>query len=78
RHGPITVPIERWEEDQACGFHVHIFPCDKVRIVRSCIPPGQPGYPVPQSPPDWEQRADKIIFKHIKEEVVCPTPQTPR
>ena len=78
RHGPIIVPIERWKKGQACGFDVHIFPCDKVRIVRSCIPPGQPGYPVPQSPPDWEQRADKIIFKHIKEEVVCPTPQTPR
>ncbi len=42
-HGPITVPIERWEKGQACGFHVHIFPCDKVRIVRSCVLPGGAG-----------------------------------
>ncbi|ELW9545177.1 DUF3304 domain-containing protein [Klebsiella aerogenes] len=84
KHGPITVPIERWEKGQACGFHVHIFPCDKVRIVRSCVlpggpvQPGQPEYPVPQSPPDWRERAHKILIKHIREEVVCPTPQTPR
>nr|WP_242476085.1 DUF3304 domain-containing protein [Klebsiella aerogenes] len=39
----ITVPIERWEKGQACGFHVHIFPCDKVRIVRSCVLPGGAG-----------------------------------
>ncbi|MDN8559110.1 DUF3304 domain-containing protein [Citrobacter werkmanii] len=76
KHGPITVPIERWEKGQACGFNVHIWPCDKVRIVRTCLSPEQPGYPVPQSPPDWEQRAQNILVKNIKENITCPTPPT--
>ena len=77
RHGPITVPIERWEKGQGCGFEVHVFPCDKVRIVRSCYGRSSPEYPI-QRAPDEDKKADNVIFKHIKEEVVCPTPQTPR
>ncbi|WP_163278880.1 DUF3304 domain-containing protein [Klebsiella aerogenes] len=77
RHGPITVPIERWEEDQACGFDIHIFPCDKVRIVRSCYGRAAPEYPI-QPDPDGNKKAQNILYNHVKENIVCPTPQTPR
>ncbi|KJO37921.1 DUF3304 domain-containing protein, partial [Klebsiella aerogenes] len=77
RHGPITVPIERWEKGQACGFEVHIFPCDKVRIVRSCHDRSSPEYPIHRAP-DEDEKAKKILFDHVKENIVCPTPQTPR
>lgn len=76
-HGPITVPLERWADDQACGFDVHIYPCDKVRIVRSCYGPGDPRYPVPPVPHQLE-KAQNILEKHIQEKIVCPTPQTAR
>ncbi|PVF73639.1 hypothetical protein CSC18_2642 [Klebsiella aerogenes] len=58
-------------------FDVHIFPCDKVRIVRSCYGRADPKYPILPHP-DEDKKADNVIFKHIKEEIVCPTPQTPR
>ncbi|MCU6666163.1 DUF3304 domain-containing protein [Silvania hatchlandensis] len=77
RHGPITVPVERWEKGQGCGFDVHIFPCDKVRIVRSCRAPETGEYPVPPDP-DYIQKGQKILIDHIKENIVCPMPQTAR
>jgi len=77
RHGPITVPVERWEKGQGCGFDVHIFPCDKVRIVRSCRAPETGEYPVSPDP-DYIQKGQKILIDHIKENIVCPTPQTAR
>ncbi len=77
RHGPITVPIEHWEKGQACGFEVHIFPCDKVRIIRSCHDRSSPAYPI-QRAPDEDEKAKKILLDHVKENIVCPTPQTPR
>ncbi|MDK7100346.1 DUF3304 domain-containing protein [Klebsiella aerogenes] len=77
RHGPITVPIERWEKGQGCGFDVHIFPCDKVRIVRSCYGRAASEYPIPPEP-DGNKKAQNILYNHIKENIVCPTPQTPR
>ncbi|KZQ72629.1 hypothetical protein A3N56_18225 [Klebsiella aerogenes] len=76
-HGPITVPIERWEKGQACGFDIHIFPCDKVRIVRSCYGRAAPEYPI-QPEADGLKKAQNVLINHIKEEIVCPTPQTPR
>ncbi|MDN8559319.1 DUF3304 domain-containing protein [Citrobacter werkmanii] len=76
-HGPVTVPIERWEKGQDCGFDVHIWPCDKVRIVRSCYSVGDPRYPIPPEPHQLE-KAMNILEKHIQEKVTCPTPQTPR
>jgi len=77
RHGPITVPLERWMDDQACGFDVHIFPCDKVRIVRSCHGPASSQYPV-QPEPDGLKKAQNVLINHIKENIVCPMPQTAR
>lgn len=76
-HGPITVPLERWADDQACGFNVHIYPCDKVRIVRSCYGPGDARYPV-QPEPHQLEKAQKILIDHIQEKITCPTSQTPR
>ncbi|MDN8559109.1 DUF3304 domain-containing protein [Citrobacter werkmanii] len=75
KHGPITVPIERWTEDEACNFDVHIWPCDKVRIVRSCHARNSPEYPI-QAEPDRNKKAQNILIKHIKENITCPTPQT--
>ena len=77
RHGPITVPVERWEKGQGCGFDVHIFPCDKVRIVRSCRARDSSEYPV-QPEPDGVKKAQNVLINHIKENVVCPMPQTAR
>ncbi|MGL5601300.1 MAG: DUF3304 domain-containing protein [Silvania sp.] len=75
RHGPVTVPLERWADDQACGFDVHIFPCDKVRIVRSCHTTDDPRYQVSTDLGE-HKKAQKILIDHIKEEIVCPMPQT--
>ncbi|MFY9996916.1 MAG: DUF3304 domain-containing protein [Leclercia sp.] len=77
RHGPITVDVERWEKGQGCGFDVHIFPCDKVRIVRSCHGPASSEYPV-QPEPDGVKKAQNVLINHIKENIVCPMPQTTR
>jgi len=77
RHGPITVPLERWADDQACGFEVHIYPCDEVHIVRSCLSDSDPRRPYLQTDKEHE-KALKILVNHIKEEIVCPMPQTAR
>ncbi|EPV8393389.1 DUF3304 domain-containing protein [Klebsiella aerogenes] len=77
KHGPITVPIERWDKEQGCGFDVHIFPCDKVRIVRSCYGRAAPEYPI-QPETDGLKKAQNVLINHVKEEIVCPTPQTLR
>ena len=77
RHGPVTVPLERWTDDQACGFEVHIYPCDEVHIVRSCLSDADPRRPYIQTDKEHE-KALKILVDHIKEEIVCPMPQTAR
>lgn len=76
-HGPITVPLERWADDQACGFEVHIYPCDEVHIVRSCLSDSDPRRPYIQTDEE-DIKGQKILIDHIQEKITCPTPQTPR
>ncbi|MBL7638091.1 DUF3304 domain-containing protein [Atlantibacter hermannii] len=73
RHGPVTVELERWEKGQDCGFNVHIFPCDEVHITRSCRSPSDPRWPYMQTPEEYKKQKD-LIFKGIKEKIVCPKP----
>ncbi len=72
-HGPITVPLERWEKGQACGFNVDIYPCEEVHITRSCLDDSDPRIPYPQTKEEHKKQMD-LIYKGIKEKIVCPKP----